>query len=105
MKRSPLVTMMCDASPAMADDGRQLVFQPAELECIIPVAGPGVVRLGGDQVTACHQFVALDGGVEVDGPLTLLLISSPGSPIWQSPLNWGTPCGGCYPTQSLPMRG
>ncbi|NIO62428.1 MAG: hypothetical protein GTO35_07545 [Gammaproteobacteria bacterium] len=35
---------------------------------IIPLSGPGVVRLGGDQVAAGDQFVALDGGVVVDGP-------------------------------------
>jgi hypothetical protein len=33
------------------------------------MAGPGVVRLRGDQVTARDQLVALDGGVVVDGPL------------------------------------
>ena len=53
----------------MADDGRQLVFKGAELERIIPMAGAGMVRLGGDQVAAGDQFVALDGGVVVDGPL------------------------------------
>ena len=50
---------------AARDDGRQLVLQRAELECIIPIAGPGVVRPGGDQVAA------FDRGV-VDGPLIFL---------------------------------
>jgi hypothetical protein len=31
----------------------------------------GMVRLGGDQVAACHQLVALDGGVVVDGPFII----------------------------------
>ena len=43
-----------------------------ELEGVIPVASPGMVRLGGNQVAACHQLVALDGGVVVDGPLVIL---------------------------------
>jgi hypothetical protein len=51
MKRSPLVMMMCDAPPAVAEDGGQLVFVGAELECIIPSPGAGVVWLGGNQVT------------------------------------------------------
>ena len=71
IKRSPLVMMMCDASPAVGDDGRQLMFEGAELECIVPMAGAGMVRLGGDQVAAGHQFVAFDGGVVVDGPLII----------------------------------
>jgi hypothetical protein len=71
MKRSPLVMMMCDPPPAMADDRGQLVFQGAELQLVIPIASARVVRLGGDQVAACHQFVALDGGVVVDGPLII----------------------------------
>ena len=58
-----------DLSPAMADDGRHLVLQGVKLERIIPVAGAGMVRLGGDQVAACHQLVALYGGVVVEGPL------------------------------------
>jgi hypothetical protein len=61
--------MMCDPPPAMAHDGGYFVFQGAELECIIPTVSARVVRLGGDQVAPCHQFVALDGGVVVDGPL------------------------------------
>jgi hypothetical protein len=48
------------------------VLQGAELECIIPIAGPGVVRLGRDQVAAGDQFVALDRGIIVDGPLVIL---------------------------------
>jgi hypothetical protein len=52
----------------MADDGGQLVLKRAELEGIIPMAGPGVVRLGGDQVATTDQFVAFDGGVVVDRP-------------------------------------
>ena len=63
--------MMCDPSPAMGDDGRQLVFQRAELECIVPLRDAGVVRLGGDQVAADDQFVAFDRGVVVDGPAVL----------------------------------
>jgi hypothetical protein len=47
------------------------VLERSELECIIPIAGPGMVRLGGDQVAASHQFVALDGGVVVNGPLII----------------------------------
>jgi hypothetical protein len=60
--------MMCDASPAMGDDGRQLVLQGAELEGIIPSPGAGVVRLGGDQVAPGDQFVVLDGGVVAKWP-------------------------------------
>ena len=71
MKRSPLVTMMCDAPPAIGDDGRQLVLKGAELEGTIPSPGAGMVGLGGDQVTARHQFVAQDRGVVVDGPSIL----------------------------------
>ena len=63
--------MMCDASPAIGDDGGQLVLQGAELERVIPIAGAGMVRLGGDQVAAGNQFVALDGGVVVNGPLII----------------------------------
>jgi hypothetical protein len=48
------------------------VFEGAELEGIIPVAGARVVRFGGDQVAAGNQFVALDEGVVVDGPLIIL---------------------------------
>ena len=71
MKRSPLVMMMCDPPPAMGDDGRQLVFQGTELESRITPSGPGMVRLGGDQVSARDQFVALDGGVVMYGPLII----------------------------------
>ena len=60
--------MMCDASPAGADDGGQLALERAELECIVPMASAGMIRLGGDQVAAGDQFVALDGSVVVDGP-------------------------------------
>ena len=60
--------MMCDAPPAGADYGRQLVFEGAELERIIPHASPGMVRLGGDQIAARDQFVPLDGGVVVKSP-------------------------------------
>jgi hypothetical protein len=68
MKRSPLVMMMCDPPPAMGDDGRQFVFQGAELEGIIPSPGAGMVGLGWDQVTPGNQFVALDGGVVAKWP-------------------------------------
>jgi hypothetical protein len=47
------------------------LYLTTELECIIPIAGAGMIRLGGDQVAACHQFMALDGGVVVDGPLII----------------------------------
>jgi hypothetical protein len=52
-----------DPSPASADDGGQLVLERAELECIVPLPGAGMVWLGGDQVAACHQFVAFDADV------------------------------------------
>ena len=45
------------------------MLQGTELECIIPIASARVVRLGGEQVAAGNQFVALDGSVVVDGPL------------------------------------
>ena len=60
--------MMCDPPPAVGDDGRQLVLQGTELQLIIPLPRAWVIRLGGNQVAACHQLVALDGGVVVDGP-------------------------------------
>ena len=63
--------MMCDPLPACADNGRQLVLQGAELEGVISLPGPRMVRLGGDQVAAGDQFVALVGGVVVDGPLII----------------------------------
>ena len=63
--------MMCDPMPAMGDNGGQLVLQGAELESIIPVTSAGVIGLGRDQVAACHQLVALDGSVVVDGPAVL----------------------------------
>ena len=47
-----MMMMMCDPPLAMGDDGWQLVLQGAELEGIIPIAGAGVVRFGGDQVAA-----------------------------------------------------
>jgi hypothetical protein len=50
------------------------MFEGAELECIIPIAGPGMVRLGGDQVAASDQLVALDGGTIVDGHLSSLKV-------------------------------
>jgi len=56
----------------MADDGRQLVLQRTELGRTASVAGAGMVWLGGDQVAACHKFVALDGGVVVDSPAILI---------------------------------
>jgi len=63
MKRSPVVTMMCDPPPAMGDDGRQLVLEGAELKRVIPLPCAGVIGLGGDQVAAGDQFVALDASV------------------------------------------
>ena len=64
--------MMSDPPPAMADDGWQLMVQWAELEFTIPIAGPRMIRLGGDQVAAHDQFVALDGGVAAHRPLVIL---------------------------------
>ncbi len=60
-----------DPSPAGANDGGQLVLQGAELECIIPLSSPGVIRPGGDQVTARDQLVAFDGGVVAKWPTYL----------------------------------
>ena len=57
-----------DSPPAMGDDGGQLVLQRAELERIVPVAGAGMVRLGGDQVAARDQLLAFDGGVVAKWP-------------------------------------
>jgi hypothetical protein len=57
-----------DPPPAMADDGGQLVFERPELQLVIPLAGAGVVRLGGDQVAASCQLLALDGGVVAKWP-------------------------------------
>jgi hypothetical protein len=62
---------MCDPLPAMGDDMGQIVLERAELERIIPVAGPGVVWLVGDQVAPRDQFVAFDGGVVMDDPLII----------------------------------
>ena len=39
---------------------------------MIPVAGTGMVRLGRDQIAADDQFVALDAGVVMDGPVIIL---------------------------------
>ena len=47
------------------------MLEGAELECIIPLSGAGVIRLVGDQVTAGDQFVALDGRMVVDRPLII----------------------------------
>ena len=58
----------CDPSPTAGDDGRQLIFQGAELERTIPLPGARVFRLGGVQVAARHQLVAFDGGVVMDRP-------------------------------------
>jgi hypothetical protein len=60
--------MMCDPSPAIGDDGGQLVFEGAKLKLVVPLPGAGMIRFGGDQVAAGNQFVALDGGVVVDRP-------------------------------------
>jgi hypothetical protein len=57
-----------DPPPGVADDGRQLVFEGAELKRIVPIASPRVVWLGGEQVAACHQFVAFDRGVVAKWP-------------------------------------
>ena len=68
MKRSPVVMMMCDAPLAMGDDGGQLVSEGAKPKLVVPTPGAGMVRLGGDQVAASDQFVALDGGVVAKWP-------------------------------------
>ena len=60
--------MMCDALPEIGGDGRQFMVEGAELEGIIPLPGAGMVRLGGDQIAASDQFVALDGGVVAKWP-------------------------------------
>ena len=60
-----------DAAPAVGDDGGQLVVEGTKLKLVIPLPCAGVIGLGGDQVAAGHQFVALDGGVVVDGPAIL----------------------------------
>jgi hypothetical protein len=60
--------MMCDPSPADADDGRDLVLDGAELQLVVPTPSAGMVRLGGDQVSPRDQLVAFDGGVVVDRP-------------------------------------
>jgi hypothetical protein len=48
------------------------VFEGTELKRIVPIASPGMARLGRDQVAAGNQFVALDGGVIMDGPFIIL---------------------------------
>jgi hypothetical protein len=63
---------MCDASPAIGDDGGQFVLERAELERIISLSGAGMVRFGGNQVAAGDQLVALDGGVVAKCPTYLL---------------------------------
>jgi hypothetical protein len=68
MNRSPAGDDEGDSSPAGADDGRDFVLQGAELQLIIPLARAGVVRLGGDQVAAGDQLVALDEGVVAKWP-------------------------------------
>ena len=45
------------------------LYLATELKLVVPLTGAGMVRLGGDQVAACHQFVAFDGGIIVDRPL------------------------------------
>jgi hypothetical protein len=59
-------------SPAMGDDGRQLVLQGAELQLVIPLARAGAVRLGKEKVAPSY-----------------ILPFSSGSPSWHSPLQWG----------------
>ena len=59
-----------EAPPAVGDDGGQLVVEGAELKLVVPLTGAGMVRLGGDQVAARDQFVALDGSVVVDAHLS-----------------------------------
>jgi hypothetical protein len=55
----------------MGDDRGQLVLEGAKLERIIPIASPGMVRLGGDQVAARDQFMALDGGIVARSPTAI----------------------------------
>jgi len=47
------------------------VLLGAGLKRIVPVAGAGMIRLGGDQVAASDQFVALDGSEVVESPAVL----------------------------------
>ena len=44
------------------------MLKRTELKRVIPLPGARVVWLGGDQVAAGHQLVALDGSVVVNGP-------------------------------------
>ena len=57
-----------DAPPVIGDDRGQLVFQGAELQLVIPLAGAGVIRLGGKQVALRDQLVAFDRGIVMDRP-------------------------------------
>lgn len=45
-----------------------VLYLTTELQLVIPLARAGVVRLGGDEVAACYQFVTLDGGIVMDRP-------------------------------------
>jgi len=46
------------------------LYLATELKLVVPLTGAGMVRLGGDQVAARDQFVALDGSVVVDAHLS-----------------------------------
>jgi hypothetical protein len=48
------------------------LYLATELKLVVPTPGTGMVRFRRDQVTPSDQFVALDGGVVVDGPLIIL---------------------------------
>ena len=52
--------------------GPYFVFEGDKLQPVIPLVGAGMVRLGGNRVAACRQFVAFDGGIVVDRPLIIL---------------------------------
>jgi len=48
-----------------------VLYLTTELKLVVPTPGAGMVRLGGDQVAAGHQLVALDGGVVAKWPAVL----------------------------------
>lgn len=57
--------MKLDVSVGVDDEG-QLALQGTELQVVIPVSTPGVVRLRGDQVAPRDQFVAFDGDLPMN---------------------------------------
>ena len=48
------------------------LYLATELKLVVPLTGAGMVRLGGDQVAARDQFVALDGSVVAKWPTCLV---------------------------------